>query len=61
EGSKVSVLGSVVGKDIACPILGDIWKTKRLSATILRAATGRNRWVIGLDANPEVEIELPTT
>ncbi|RHZ82423.1 hypothetical protein Glove_109g106 [Diversispora epigaea] len=35
-----------------------MWKTKRLSATVLRAATGVNRWIISLNANPEVEIEV---
>ncbi|CAG8743541.1 44001_t:CDS:2 [Gigaspora margarita] len=58
EESKVTVLGSVVGKDIACSLLKDMWKTKRLSTTILQAATGTNRWVISSDLNSEVEVEV---
>ncbi|CAG8834033.1 34058_t:CDS:2 [Gigaspora margarita] len=33
EGAKVSVLGPVVGESIAHPLLGELWKTKRLLAT----------------------------
>ncbi|RHZ73223.1 hypothetical protein Glove_232g213 [Diversispora epigaea] len=58
EEAKVTILGTVVGERIARPLAGDMWKTKRLSATVLRAATGVNRWIISLDANPEVEIEV---
>ncbi|CAG8733098.1 15762_t:CDS:2, partial [Funneliformis caledonium] len=39
EGVKVSVLGSVVGENIAQPLLRELWKTKRLSATVLRVAS----------------------
>ncbi|CAG8650198.1 3420_t:CDS:2, partial [Ambispora gerdemannii] len=58
EGAKVSVLGSVVSENTARPLLGDMWKTKQLSATVLRVASGTNRWVISLDAQPEMEIEI---
>ncbi|CAG8455648.1 6272_t:CDS:2 [Scutellospora calospora] len=58
EGSKVTILGSVVGNNIAHPLLGAIWKTKRLSATILQAASGTNRWVLSLDDSLETEIEV---
>ena len=58
EGAKVSVLGPVVGEDTARSLLGELWKTKRLSATVLRAAPGKNRWVISLDSQPEKEIEV---
>lgn len=58
EDSKITVLGTVVGERVARPLVGDMWKTKRLSGTVLRAAHGTNRWVISLDANPEIEIEV---
>ena len=57
EGAKVSVLGSVVDKNIAQPLLKELWKTKRLSATVLQVASGNNRWIICLDSQPENEIE----
>ncbi|RHZ60931.1 hypothetical protein Glove_350g96 [Diversispora epigaea] len=58
EDAKVTVLDSVVGEGIARPLVGDMWKTKRISATVLRVAPGINRWVISLDANPEIEFEV---
>ncbi|CAG8749653.1 6860_t:CDS:2 [Funneliformis caledonium] len=41
EDAKVSVLDSVVGENIAQPLLGELWKTKRLSATVLRVTPER--------------------
>ncbi|CAG8688987.1 4091_t:CDS:2, partial [Gigaspora margarita] len=58
KNAKVTILGTVIGEKIARPLVGDMWKTKRLSAIVLRAASGTNRWVIKLDANPEIEIEV---
>lgn len=58
EGSKVSILGNVVSESISRPILGDMWKTKRLFATVLQVAPGNNRWKIRLDASPDVEVEV---
>ncbi|CAG8620147.1 2259_t:CDS:1 [Ambispora leptoticha] len=60
EGAKVSVLGPVVGEIIARPLLGELWKTKRLSATVIQAAPSKNknRWVISLDLQPEARIEV---
>ncbi|CAG8819695.1 41709_t:CDS:2, partial [Gigaspora margarita] len=58
EGAKISVLGTVLGENIARPHLGNRWKTSRLFGTILREAPGNNRWVITLDIQPEAEIEV---
>lgn len=58
EGAKISVLGPVVGENVARPLLGELWKNKRLFAMILRAAPGKNHWVISLEAKPEQEFEV---
>ncbi|RHZ60428.1 hypothetical protein Glove_353g29 [Diversispora epigaea] len=58
EGVKVSILGSVVSENIARPLLGKLWKTKRLSTTVLQIATGNNRWIICPNSQPEKEIEI---
>jgi hypothetical protein len=58
EGAKVSVLGSVVGENVARPLLGELWKTKRLFATVLRVAPGNNRWIICPESQTEIEIEV---
>jgi len=47
-----------VGETIARPLLGELWKTKRLSATVIRTAPGKNRWIISLDSQPEARIEV---
>ncbi|CAG8725649.1 9568_t:CDS:2, partial [Scutellospora calospora] len=39
EGAKVSILGSVIGEDPARLLLGDLWKKKRLLATVLCVAS----------------------
>lgn len=58
EDAKVTILGTVVCEKIAHPLAGDIWKTKRLSATVLRPASGTNCWIISLDANLGIELEV---
>ncbi|CAI2167609.1 4658_t:CDS:2 [Funneliformis geosporum] len=58
EGVKVSVLGSVVSESIAQTLLEELWKTKQLSARVLRVALGNNRWIIYLDSQPENKIEV---
>jgi len=47
-----------VGENIARSLLGELWKTRRLSATIKQAAPGKNRWVISLDLQPETQIDV---
>ncbi|CAG8843225.1 35872_t:CDS:2, partial [Gigaspora margarita] len=49
-GAKVSVLGPVVGKNIA----RSLW----LLATIKQVALGNNHWVISLDLQPETQIDI---
>ncbi|CAG8837163.1 23061_t:CDS:2, partial [Gigaspora margarita] len=57
-GAKVSVLGTVIGEEIAYSILGDMWKTKRLFAMVLEVAPGNNRWIISLDTSPDIKVEV---
>ncbi|CAG8511897.1 10517_t:CDS:1, partial [Scutellospora calospora] len=57
-GAKVSVLGPEVVENIARSLSGELWNIKRLLATIVQAAPGKNCWVISLDLQPEIQIEV---
>ncbi|RHZ74844.1 hypothetical protein Glove_219g45 [Diversispora epigaea] len=45
ENVKVTVLGTAIEERIVHLFARNMWKAKRLSTTILQAATGTNRWI----------------